>query len=177
MTNEDLAHIEAIKQLKARYCRLIDSRAWSRLEEQFAPDAQFEGFRIVSEGVDAAGFVSELAAALGGSLTVHHCHTPEIQITGAGSAAGIWAMMDIVEWPEERPVAVSPSAIGFRGYGFYEERYGLIDGLWRISFMRLTRTRVDPITRSGRDPSYDPFSHLGDFTGPDPDWLVHAAKG
>ncbi|TDK23912.1 hypothetical protein E2F48_14025 [Arthrobacter crusticola] len=37
-----LLTIEEIHQLKARYCRLVDEKAWTDLEELFAPDAHIE---------------------------------------------------------------------------------------------------------------------------------------
>lgn len=171
MTIDDLCHIEGIKQLKARYCRLIDSRAWDQFADLFVEDATFEGFKIVPAGIDAAGFVSKLREALEGSLTVHHCHTPEIRLIGSDAAIGIWAMTDVVEWPEPKAVPVAPMAKGFVGYGFYEERYQRIEGVWRIAFMRLARTRVDPIEPDYREPPYDPFAHLGGFTRPNPNFL------
>ena len=36
-----LADIEAIKQLKARYFRLLDTKQWDDLKALFARDAQF----------------------------------------------------------------------------------------------------------------------------------------
>jgi hypothetical protein len=60
--------------------------------------------------------------------TVHHGHMPEITLTGATTATGIWAMMDIVKLGD-----------GFRGYGHYHEEYVKIGGRWRIRRLRLTR--------------------------------------
>lgn len=171
MTIDDLPHIEAIKQLKARYCRLIDSRAWDQLADLFIEDATFEGFKIVSADVDVAGFVAQLRGALQGSLTVHHCHMPEIKLTGSDAAVGIWAMTDVVEWPEARAVPVAAMAKGFVGYGFYEERYQHTARGWRIASMRLARTRVDPIEPDYREPPYDPFARLDGFARPNPNFL------
>jgi hypothetical protein len=62
------------------------------------------------------------------ATTVHHGHTPEITITGADTATGIWAMMDIVKL-----------GAGFRGYGHYHEEYIKQAGRWRIRRLKLTR--------------------------------------
>jgi hypothetical protein len=41
MTNiERLAAVEAIRNLKARYCRLADARIWAQLAELFTPDSR-----------------------------------------------------------------------------------------------------------------------------------------
>ncbi len=41
-TLEQLNDIEDIKQLKARYCRLIDQKRWDELEADFVPTATIE---------------------------------------------------------------------------------------------------------------------------------------
>ena len=35
--------LDAIHQLKARYCRFIDTKQWDRLASVFTADARFEG--------------------------------------------------------------------------------------------------------------------------------------
>ena len=44
---------------------------------------------------------------------------PEIEITGDGTARGIWAMFDYVEWDQRR----SGPRVGLEGYGHYREEY------------------------------------------------------
>ncbi len=63
---------------------------------------------------------------------------PEIEITGDGTARGVWAMFDYVEWPENDGVRN-----GLQGYGHYREEYRREDGAWRISRIRLERLRID----------------------------------
>ena len=41
-TIEQLNDIEEIKQLKARYCRLIDQKKWDELQGNFLEDAVIE---------------------------------------------------------------------------------------------------------------------------------------
>jgi hypothetical protein len=66
---------------------------------------------------------------------------PEIVFVGPDTARAIWAMYDFVEQP-----AVSDGQHGIVGYGHYEEEYQRVDGEWKISFLRLTRLRVDALT-------------------------------
>ena len=68
------------------------------------------------------------------AVTVHHGHMPEIMLTGADTATGVWAMMDLVKLGE-----------GFRGYGHYHEEYVKQAGRWRIRRLRLTRLETMPL--------------------------------
>src|SRR5665213_2562723 len=97
--------IEAIKQVKARYFRFLDTKEWDALQDLFAVDAvvdmQGEGGR---ETRTAEEFVLTLKSNLEGVTTVHHGHTPEIQLTSDSTATGIWAMEDELWWPEGAPI-------------------------------------------------------------------------
>ena len=140
---DDLASIEAIKQLKARYFRLLDTKQWSAWGEVFAEDAVMD----VSDdtGSEETGLVhgrDRIVKAVSGMLadarTVHDGHTPEIQLTDADHATGIWAMRDPVDFAAE-----GDPPRGIRGAGWYFEDYECEDGRWRITSMRLERLRVD----------------------------------
>jgi uncharacterized protein (TIGR02246 family) len=134
--------IEAIKLVKARYFRCLDTRDWEGWGRVFAVDAVLEvpEADVVEHGRDA--IVASVSAALTGATTVHHGHMPEIELTGPDTARGIWAMFDYVEWPPSD----SGERIGLRGYGHYHEEYVREDGEWRIARTRLVRLRVDPLT-------------------------------
>jgi uncharacterized protein (TIGR02246 family) len=134
--------IEAIKRVKARYFRCLDTRDWEGWGRVFAADAVLEvpEADVVEHGRDA--IVASVSAALTGATTVHHGHMPEIELTGPDTARGIWAMFDYVEWPPSD----SGERIGLRGYGHYHEEYVREDGEWRIARTRLVRLRVDPLT-------------------------------
>lgn len=136
-----LADIEEIKQLKAKYFRCIDTKQWDEWATVFSQDAVLD---VVEAGMVLNGpgeIVATVSNALTGAQTVHHGHTPEIELTGHDTASGVWAMADYVEWPSE-PGA--PRA-GLRGFGHYHESYVREDGAWRISRSRLDRIRVDPL--------------------------------
>lgn len=168
VTVNDLVHITEIEFLKSRYCRAIDNKEWDRLPELFTSDASFEGF---GGGVITAvpEFVDRIVRLLNGSVTVHQLHHHEIKIIGADSASGVWSMTDYNEWPAAGKFRDVPEAIGFCGYGFYEERYCRDEGGWQIERMRLTRIRFDYLVRSKRD-RINPFDRRG-LISPSPDWL------
>ena len=131
------ADVEAIKQLKARYCRLLDTKDWAGWRDIFTDD--FVSDTTPSGGVLITGadeFVAFLRSTLGkpSQPTVHQVHAPEIELTSPSTATGIWALNDIVR--------LAPG-INLQGYGHYHETYEKTDGHWRIKTSTLTRLRED----------------------------------
>ncbi|MUL75853.1 nuclear transport factor 2 family protein [Mycolicibacterium sp. CBMA 226] len=131
------ADVEAIKQLKARYCRLLDAKDWVAWRDLFADD-------FVSDTSQAGGkiicgadeFVDFLRRTLGrpSQPTVHQVHAPEIELTSPSTATGIWALNDVVR--------LAPG-VNLQGYGHYHETYEKTGGQWRIKTSTLTRLRED----------------------------------
>jgi SnoaL-like domain len=135
-----LHDIEAIKQLKARYCRYLDDKNWSAwrtlFDDGFTSDIAGPGGRHTA-GADA--FVAYTRKSIGraSQRTVHQVHAPEITLTSATTAQGVWALNDVVR--------LAP-AVTLHGYGHYHETYEKRDGHWRIKTSRLTRLREDIAT-------------------------------
>lgn len=144
--------LDAIRQLKARYFRLLDTKQWGEWRRLFTDDARFEGTSRPFDGPD--DFCAATSAWLDPALTVHHGHMPEIELLGDNAARGIWAMYDCVQFREPIEGGAYAGMLGFTGYGHYHEEYRRETAGWRISFLRLTRLRVDPI------PSSTPFPEL-----------------
>lgn len=136
-----LIAIEAIKQLKARYFRLMDTKRWDDWAMVFAADAVMEvpEADMVTHG--RAKIVRKVSAVLEGARTAHRGHMPEIEITGLDTARGVWAMFDLIEWPS----ADDGTRVGITGIGHYLDEYVREDGEWRIARSRLERLRVDPL--------------------------------
>lgn len=131
--------IEAIKQLKARYFRCMDTKDFDAMREVFTDDCVIDTESSgggIQEGRDS--FFAMLLPSLDGVTTVHHGHMPEIALTSATTASGVWAMEDKLWWPEG-------AALKFlHGYGHYHETYEKgADGVWRIKTLKLTRLRTD----------------------------------
>lgn len=137
------ADLEAIRQLKARYFRTLDTKQWDAWRALFTDDARFEGTRRQFSGPDE--FCTTTANWLEHAVTVHHGHMPEIVFTGPDTARAIWAMHDLVEFTVEQPAGGPYGGRGFVGFGHYEEEYRRLGNTWKISFLRLTRLRVDPL--------------------------------
>jgi uncharacterized protein (TIGR02246 family) len=131
-----LRDIEAIKQLKARYVRFVDTKDWEAFRELLTEDFRLESDAGTHEGRDAV--VSMVSSALAGASTVHHALLPEISIVGPDTATGIWAMEDFITLGGD-------GALAFQGYGHYHEEYVRTDRGWRLRRIVGTRLRIDPI--------------------------------
>jgi hypothetical protein len=165
----DLPSFEQIAQLKARYCRYIDTKQWDKLPALFTADCRFEGLGSAPAGAGVATFVNGVSTRLGPTISVHHVHQPEIVMTSPTTARGVWAMEDFVEWQDGGMVKEAPGSKGFRGYGHYEEEYRLEGDAWKISFLRLTRLRIDAV------PADSPAPRMGACSA-SADWVESAGN-
>ena len=135
-----LEDIEQIKQLKARFFRFIDEKNWVGFGDLFTSDAE-----LVSQGQDFSAMGGQGYGKMIGDLvakapTVHHGHMPEIEIIDNNNAKGIWAMEDLLTFPD-----AENAYPGHNGYGQYRESYKKENGTWKISSTVLTRFRMDPL--------------------------------
>ena len=135
-----LVDIEAIKQLKARYFRAIDTKQWDDFGEVFATDARLE----VPEADMVVDGGPEIVASVSGALPRRH-HRPPRPHAGdrADRDHGARHVGDVrLRGVERRQDA---DRLGLQGYGHYREEYVREDGRWRIARSRLERLRVDPL--------------------------------
>jgi uncharacterized protein (TIGR02246 family) len=133
--------VEAIKQLKARYFRTMDTKDWAAFRHVFTDDVVMDttasGGSVI---IGADAFLTFLRETLDGVITVHHGHTPEIELTSASTAAGIWALEDMLRWPNGSEL---------HGYGHYHETYEKVNETWYIKTSTLTRLRMDFTDHTG----------------------------
>src|SRR4051812_46400938 len=110
-----VSDLEAIKQLKARYFRFLDTKQWDELRTVFAEGVEMDTTDAGGGVVTGAGqLVSFLETTLQGTTTVHHGHMPEINGTSPTTASGVWAMQDLIRWPDGSEMV---------GFGHYHETY------------------------------------------------------
>ena len=126
-----LVDIEAIKQLRGRYARAVDTKDWDLFAASLTEDAVLTADSGVTEGREA--IVALVSGALTPATTMHHQHTPEIEITGPDTATGTWAMQDLVRI----------GGFTLRGWGHYVEEYARTPEGWKIRRSTLTRVQVD----------------------------------
>jgi uncharacterized protein (TIGR02246 family) len=135
MERHQVDDVEAIRQLKARYFRFMDTKDWEAMRHVFTDDVVMDttasGGNVMT-GADQ--YMVFLREAIGDVITVHHGHTPEIELTSTTTATGVWAMEDVLRWPNGREL---------HGYGHYHETYEKVDGAWRIKTLMLSRLRMD----------------------------------
>ena len=126
--------VEEIKKLKARYFRSLDSKDWELYASVFAEDCVVDlrgsGGELYEGRAAIAGYVSSLKLV----QSVHHGHMPEIELTGADTAAGVWALEDYNVWQD---------GTQNHGWGHYLETYVKRDGRWQIKTMALSYLRID----------------------------------
>ena len=133
--------LEAIRQLKARYCRLLDTKDYEGWKQLFAPDVTVTlDMAVSSGGADGQtapplhGLDAFVPVVLGGvehAQTKHHVHSPEITLTSESTASAIWAMEDLLLFADGGELF---------GAGHYHETYEKRAGTWVITSLHLTRT-------------------------------------
>jgi uncharacterized protein (TIGR02246 family) len=127
--------LEAIRQLKARYFRTMDTKDWDGMRQVFTDDVVMDTSEAGGGVVTGADeFLAFLRETLADAVTVHQGHMPEIELTSATTATGIWALNDIV---------IFPNGLRLDGHGHYHETYEKSADGWRISSSKLTRLHVD----------------------------------
>jgi hypothetical protein len=138
---ERLIALEEIKQVKARYFRCMDTKDWAAFEAVFAPDAtadySSEGDAKEWTASGAANIVAFVRKAVGPAISVHHGHMAEVEVLSPTSARGIFAMEDLIWWPE------GSCRKTLHGWGHYHETFEKIGGKWHIKTLKLTRLRVE----------------------------------
>ena len=143
MTPEDLVEIEAIKQLKYAYARLLDTKRWDELAELLAPDATaaYGGGNLNFTGRDAIMEFLRSVLASETTLTTHNMSQPEIEVLSPDRARGTWRLHD--------EVILVEGATYVRGASIYEDEYRKVDGSWLFSHTGYKRLFEEMGPRAG----------------------------
>lgn len=149
-SEERLAAIEEIKQLKAKYWRGVDTCDGALVRSILAEDCVLDYRGCCTDpgsGVDhmpamnavLKGRESWISDALGKDrvITVHQGHQSEIEITGDTAASGNWSFTDRFFMPARAPFA------RLVGYGNYHDTYEKTGGQWLLKTTRITRIWVE----------------------------------
>ena len=139
-----LEDIEAIKQLKHRYLRAMDTKQWDEMAGTLAENvvANYSDGELNFTGRDKVmEFLRDSALAKPGELIgVHHCQQPEIEITGPDSARGTWALYNYL--------IHKTADFGMRICAFYHDEYRRTEDGWRISATGYQRVFEESCQRS-----------------------------
>jgi hypothetical protein len=132
----ELGDLEQIRALKARYCRLVDTKQWKAWGDVLTEDCEFVLPVAAADGQDRVHgraaivrFVSDLFAE---GVSVHLAVLPEIAIVGDGRATGVWAMSDYIDMPYVETYRKDP-----------------VQG-WQIASVAQTRLRTEVLAGRGQ---------------------------
>jgi hypothetical protein len=147
MTPHDVAaDIEAIKQVKYRYLRALDTKHWDDFADTLAEDITADYGPSIGEELhfaNRADLVDYMRSALGPNvITEHRVTHPEITVTG-DTARGSWYLQDRVIVAEYNFMLI--------GAAFYRDQYRRTDGGWKISATGYDRTYDATMSLAGLD--------------------------
>lgn len=147
---ERLAAIEAIKVVKARYFRGVDTNDGALVRSVLHPDCVLDYRGCTTDPASGRDLVPSMNRVLegreswplegsagSGVLSVHQGHQVEVTLTGDTTAEAIWSMSDRMFMPPGAPVAQ------LLGYGWYHETYERVGDEWLIRTLRIRRIRVE----------------------------------
>ena len=145
---ERLAAIEAIRDLKARYWRGVDQSDAALVRSILAEDCLLDFRGCCTDPTSGTDFLPQMnivmqgrdswqAQALDGFVTSHQGHQAEIDVTGPGSAAAIWAFTDRFFYPPGMKYN------RLTGYGYYHDSYSREASGWKLQTTRITRLWVE----------------------------------
>lgn len=132
----DLEAIEAIKRVKYRYLRALDTKHWGDFADTLTEDivgdygsSLGKEHRFTNRG-DLVEFMRTSMPA--GVITEHRVDHPEITIGDNDEAEGIWYLQD--------RVIVAEYNFMLFGAAFYRDRYRRTDDGWKICATGYQRT-------------------------------------
>ena len=125
---QKLNDIEAIKCLKAKYFRCLDSKDWSELETTLSPNivtSYSDGKLVFKSPKEVTGYLESVMPVE--EISMHMGHTPEITIESENIATGRWYLEDNLIF-----TGGEYKGVGINGGAFYTDKYEKIDGQWYI---------------------------------------------
>ncbi|GFG73602.1 nuclear transport factor 2 family protein [Mycobacterium botniense] len=141
-----IADIAAIKQVKYRYLRALDTKHWDDFAATLTEDVRGDYGSSVGEELhftNRADLVDYMRSALGPAIITEHRVThPEIAVTG-DEAVGSWYLQDRVIVPDLKFMLI--------GAAFYHDRYRRTDQGWKISATGYDRTYEATMSLAGSD--------------------------
>jgi ketosteroid isomerase-like protein len=129
-----LKDIEEIKQLKAFYCRCVDTKDWEGYASAVTEDVTLQTDGGLNEGRDTV--IASLSQSLASAKTVHQVHQAEITVDG-DAAHAIFPVQDYVH------MTFGDTTFTVRGFGHYHEDYQRTADGWKLRRSQLVRLHVD----------------------------------
>ena len=129
---DPVAQTTAVELLKATYFNDVDTKNWLALRQLFTPDAVVDttgSFGPYFPNRDL--FIAFTALTLSAINTRHQGYDPQIDLTSDTTATAVWTMQDRLSLA---------GLVTIHGYGHYTDTYEQVDGQWRVTSSKLTRT-------------------------------------
>jgi hypothetical protein len=149
--DDHAADIEAIKRLKYRYLRALDTKHWDDYADTLAEDIKADYGPSLGEELhftNRADLVDYMRKALGPNvITEHRVTHPEVTVTG-DTASGSWYLQD--------RVIVAEYDFMLIGAAFYRDQYRRTDAGWKISVTGYDRTYDATMSLAGMDFKVNP---------------------
>ena len=148
--DERLAAIAAIRDLKAKYWRGVDTGDGALVRSILAEDCVLDYMGCCTDPATGIDHMPQMNVVMRGRdswqtanldapslITVHQGHQCEIEVTGPATATGLWAFTDRFFMPPGAPFA------RLVGYGHYHDTYERAGAAWLLKTTRITRLWVE----------------------------------
>lgn len=148
--SERLAAFEAIRDIRAKYWRGVDTADGELVRSILAEDCVLDYMGCCTDPVSGVDHMPAMNVVLKGRdswisdafegphiVTVHQGHQHEIEIIDETSAKGIWCFTDRFFMPPGSPFE------RLTGYGSYHETYTKEGSGWKLKTTRIERIRVE----------------------------------
>lgn len=149
-TAERMEAIEAIRQVKARYLRGVDTSDADVVRSILAEDCVLDYMGCCTDPQSGRDYLPAMnivmrgrpswssgGMAAAGIVSVHHGHTGEVTLTSDTTASAIWPMTDRLYMPAGAPFVL------MQGFGYYHETYQKVAASWLLKTLRIQRIRVE----------------------------------
>jgi hypothetical protein len=147
---ERLSAADAIRQLKARYFRGVDTCDGDLVKSILAEDCELDYRGCCTDPATGRDFIPAMNVVLRGReswssdgmakfgiVSVHQGHNFEMEFTDETTAKGIWSMTDRLWFPPGGEFSL------MTGHGHYHETYVKVGDGWQIQTTHITRIRVE----------------------------------
>jgi hypothetical protein len=125
----------AIASIKARYFRHMDLKQWKDMRELFTDDAIFD-HPTIGRFNDPSAAIDAVAALLVDDFwTNHESGIPDIELTSSDTAKGVFSMSSTSRRSGQKEFS--------RTFGHYYDEFRRVDGVWRISTLKLVSSCRD----------------------------------
>ena len=125
---------QAIAELRARYCHLLDERRWPEFVDLFAEDGVFEGLSAVRGHKALMEFFGTRVPAMTEEFW-HFCTNGTVDLDGDRATGRIsLEYLSVVK------------GVSYVSAGHYDDEMVRVDGVWRFAARRITFYFLAPLS-------------------------------